>query len=171
MFPWATTALIVDSRDQQRRGPKPFQKIFRQVSRVRLRWKAQGTSRPRRSLLESSKTKSDGTNLWWSAFFERRAAPFAQEQDLHRRNGPQIMLVSEDSTNSDHWDESMGTGGRKSGNKTIKRTVREDQASTPSLLTGKIFDTNGVRFTPTHAVKNGKRYRYYTSQAVISMGW
>jgi site-specific DNA recombinase len=41
-------------------------------------------------------------------------------------------------------------------------------ASTPSLLAGKLFDVNGVRFTPTHAVKNGKRYRYYTSQAVIS---
>jgi site-specific DNA recombinase len=40
-------------------------------------------------------------------------------------------------------------------------------ASTPSLLSGIVFDINGVRFTPTHAVKNGKRYRYYTSQAAI----
>ena len=39
--------------------------------------------------------------------------------------------------------------------------------STPSLLSGRLFDTNGVRFTPTHAVKNGKRYRYYTSQSVV----
>lgn len=39
--------------------------------------------------------------------------------------------------------------------------------STPSLLSGKLFDENGVRFTPTHAVKNGKRYRYYTSQTVV----
>lgn len=30
-----------------------------------------------------------------------------------------------------------------------------------------VFDPKGIRFTPTHAVKNGKRYRYYTSQAVI----
>jgi len=36
-----------------------------------------------------------------------------------------------------------------------------------SLLTGILFDTAGNRYTPTHAVKNGKRYRYYTSQAVI----
>lgn len=43
-----------------------------------------------------------------------------------------------------------------------KKTV-----STPSLLSGIVFDVNGVRFTPTHAVKNGKRYRYYTSQAAI----
>ena len=39
--------------------------------------------------------------------------------------------------------------------------------STPSLLSGIVFDPKGVRFTPTHAVKNGKRYRYYTSQAAI----
>lgn len=39
--------------------------------------------------------------------------------------------------------------------------------STPSLLCGRLFDVNGVRFTPTHAVKNGKRYRYYTSQCVV----
>ena len=42
--------------------------------------------------------------------------------------------------------------------------------STPSLLSGIVFDTKGVRFTPTHAVKNGKRYRYYTSQAAIQQG-
>ncbi len=40
-------------------------------------------------------------------------------------------------------------------------------SSTRSLLTGKLFDPAGVPFTPTHTVKNGKRYRYYTSQAVI----
>jgi DNA invertase Pin-like site-specific DNA recombinase len=39
--------------------------------------------------------------------------------------------------------------------------------ATPSLLSGIVFDPKGVRFTPTHAVKNGKRYRYYTSQTVI----
>jgi hypothetical protein len=39
--------------------------------------------------------------------------------------------------------------------------------STPGLLTGILFDTNGVRFTPTHAVRNSKRYRYYSSEAVI----
>jgi site-specific DNA recombinase len=37
----------------------------------------------------------------------------------------------------------------------------------PSPLTGLVFDTKGFRYTPTHALKNGKRYRYYTSQATI----
>ena len=40
-------------------------------------------------------------------------------------------------------------------------------ASTTSLLTGLLFDSSGVRFTPTHSLKNGKRYHYYTSQAAI----
>ena len=30
-----------------------------------------------------------------------------------------------------------------------------------------LFDAQGDRYTPTHALKGGRRYRYYTSQAVI----
>jgi DNA invertase Pin-like site-specific DNA recombinase len=40
-------------------------------------------------------------------------------------------------------------------------------ASEPSLLSGIIFDQDGSRYTPSHAVKNGKRYRYYVSRKVI----
>jgi site-specific DNA recombinase len=36
-----------------------------------------------------------------------------------------------------------------------------------SLLTGLLFDGKGNRFTPSHATKNGRKYRYYVSQAVI----
>jgi site-specific DNA recombinase len=38
---------------------------------------------------------------------------------------------------------------------------------TSSVLAGLVFDAEGNRYTPTHAVKKGRRYRYYTSQAVI----
>ena len=41
------------------------------------------------------------------------------------------------------------------------------RAKTPSLLAGLLFDAKGSRFTPAHAAKGGKRYRYYVSQAVI----
>jgi DNA invertase Pin-like site-specific DNA recombinase len=37
----------------------------------------------------------------------------------------------------------------------------------PSLLTGLLFDGEGHRMTPTHAVKDGKRYRYYVSRPLI----
>jgi len=37
----------------------------------------------------------------------------------------------------------------------------------PSALRGLLYDEDGTRFTPTHACKHGKRYRYYVSQKVI----
>jgi DNA invertase Pin-like site-specific DNA recombinase len=44
---------------------------------------------------------------------------------------------------------------------------RKTRATKVSLFTGILFDTAGNRYTPTHANKSGRRYRYYTSQAVI----
>ena len=40
-------------------------------------------------------------------------------------------------------------------------------AKCPSLLSALLYDERGNRFTPSHAVKDGKRYRYYVSQAAI----
>jgi site-specific DNA recombinase len=36
-----------------------------------------------------------------------------------------------------------------------------------SLLAGLLYDVEGHRFTPTHANKQGKRYRYYCSRALL----
>jgi site-specific DNA recombinase len=41
-------------------------------------------------------------------------------------------------------------------------------AEAPSLLSGLIFDSDGARLSPTHAVKKGNRYRYYVSTALIT---
>jgi hypothetical protein len=38
----------------------------------------------------------------------------------------------------------------------------------PSLLAGLLFDSEGHRMSPTHAVKTGTRYRYYVSRPLIS---
>jgi DNA invertase Pin-like site-specific DNA recombinase len=38
----------------------------------------------------------------------------------------------------------------------------------PSLLTGILYDGDGCRLTPSHAVKTGKRYRYYVSNNLIT---
>jgi site-specific DNA recombinase len=38
----------------------------------------------------------------------------------------------------------------------------------PSLLAGLVFDGDGWHMTPTHAVKNGRRYRYYVSHPLIA---
>jgi DNA invertase Pin-like site-specific DNA recombinase len=40
----------------------------------------------------------------------------------------------------------------------------------PSLLVGLLFDGDGHRMTPTHAVKKGTRYRYYVSRPLIIAG-
>jgi len=38
----------------------------------------------------------------------------------------------------------------------------------PNILAGLIFDRSGSRMSPTHAVKKGKRYRYYVSAPLIT---
>lgn len=48
-------------------------------------------------------------------------------------------------------------GGRRSNRKTE-----------PSVLAGKVFDETGQPLTPTHAVKSGRRYRYYVSRQLVS---
>jgi site-specific DNA recombinase len=38
----------------------------------------------------------------------------------------------------------------------------------PSLRAGLLFDSEGQRMTPTHAVKSGKHYHYYVSRPLIT---
>jgi DNA invertase Pin-like site-specific DNA recombinase len=49
----------------------------------------------------------------------------------------------------------------------IQGKRRKVRATKESLFTGILYDAMGTHYTPTHACKNGRRYRYYTSQAVI----
>lgn len=44
---------------------------------------------------------------------------------------------------------------------------RRYKAKQPSLLAGKLYDDNDNIMSPSHAVKKGKRYRYYISQAYL----
>jgi site-specific DNA recombinase len=46
--------------------------------------------------------------------------------------------------------------------------LRKAKAAEPSLLAGLLVDAQGERLTPTHAVKKGRRYRYYVSAALIT---
>ncbi|MCW5719118.1 MAG: recombinase family protein, partial [Bauldia sp.] len=54
---------------------------------------------------------------------------------------------------------------------------RDSCGSEPSLLVGLIFDETGDRLSPSHAVKGGRRYRYYISHRLMqasrrdSDGW
>ena len=42
-------------------------------------------------------------------------------------------------------------------------------ATEPSLLAGRLYDERGNRLSPSHAIKNGARYRYYVSQALLQL--
>jgi site-specific DNA recombinase len=45
---------------------------------------------------------------------------------------------------------------------------RKANAAEPSLLAGVLVDARGERFTPSHAVKKDRRYRYYLSGTLIT---
>jgi site-specific DNA recombinase len=45
---------------------------------------------------------------------------------------------------------------------------RRTRAAEPSLLAGLLVDARGERLTPSHAVKKGRRYRYYVSASLIT---
>jgi site-specific DNA recombinase len=47
------------------------------------------------------------------------------------------------------------------------RTRRVRLSNSPAILMGRIFDDRGNRMTPSHSNKDGVRYRYYVSHAVL----
>ena len=64
--------------------------------------------------------------------------------------------------NSDLWDAVAKSLKANRSNRESSVGVKE-----PSLLKGLLFDSDGSRMIPSHAVKSGKRYRYYVSQTLI----
>jgi site-specific DNA recombinase len=60
------------------------------------------------------------------------------------------------------WDKVQD---RLGANNKVRRSGSNSKS--PSSLVGLLYDEEGNRFTPSHAVKRGKRYRYYVSQAAI----
>jgi len=51
-------------------------------------------------------------------------------------------------------------------NAAVRRSGKSSKE--PSLLAGLLFDSKDNRMTPSHAVKSGKRYRYYVSNNLIA---
>jgi DNA invertase Pin-like site-specific DNA recombinase len=64
-------------------------------------------------------------------------------------------------------DESWSTVRDQLAANTSARRGRA-KAAEPSLLAGLLVDARGERLTPSHAVKKGRRYRYYVSAALIT---
>ena len=61
------------------------------------------------------------------------------------------------------WD---AVQARLAANRVDRRNGK--QAREPSLLAGRLFDDHGQPFTPSHAVKAGRRYRYYIERIAIT---
>ena len=61
-----------------------------------------------------------------------------------------------------------GTRSRPASPPMPPSTAAARRAKNPSLLAGIVFDGDGHRMTPSHAVKNGVRYRYYVSHLLIT---
>jgi hypothetical protein len=55
-------------------------------------------------------------------------------------------------------------------NENLNGTRDGSRTASGSMLTGLIFSESGVRYIPTNTQKGGRRYHYYTSQAVIRGG-
>jgi len=61
------------------------------------------------------------------------------------------------------WDAVQAQLAGNSGERNVGTRTRPS-----SLLTGLLFDRDGNRMTPSHAVKKGTRYRYYVSRPLIT---
>jgi DNA invertase Pin-like site-specific DNA recombinase len=61
------------------------------------------------------------------------------------------------------WDAVQGQLGSNTAERNSATRTRP-----PSLLAGMLFDGDGNRMTPTHAINKGTRYRYYVSRPLIT---
>src|SRR5438067_504963 len=80
----------------------------------------------------------------------------AHKGELHP--GQQPALIDEESWSTVRDQLAANTSNHR----------RRAKAAEPSLLAGLLVDAQGDRLTPSHAVKKGRRYRYYVSTALIT---
>src|ERR1700726_2101855 len=100
------------------------------------------------------------------AVLARRALPDAAEPHLSRRDRSQGAIPSWRA----HADRRSAAVGCRSA--AARRQYRAApigrRTGQPSLLVGILFDGDGNRMTPSHAVKHGTHYRYYASSSLIT---
>src|SRR5271155_3757734 len=80
----------------------------------------------------------------------------AHKGELHP--GQQPALIDDESWSAVRDQLAANTSDHRRGAK----------AAEPSLLAGLLADAQGERLTPSHAVKKGRRYRYYVSAVLIT---
>jgi site-specific DNA recombinase len=104
---------------------------------------------------------SGGTTLVRGALYLMLQNPIYRGQIVHKQAcypGEHAAIIDEDL-----W---TAVAERLANNKQDRDTGA--LAESPSLLAGLLFDASGEPMTPTHAVKNGRRYRYYISRVLVT---
>ncbi len=112
------------------------------------------------------RTSAHGRCIRRQALLAGRIVQATQQRAVHRQDRPprRIARVASSRRSSEPrlWEKVKALlAANNQGHRQPGRRV------TTSVLAGLVFDAEGNRYTPTHAVKKGRRYRYYTSQAVI----
>src|SRR5438477_6470220 len=97
--------------------------------------------------------------------FARSSLHTALEPNLHRPDSAQGSAPSGPAAGADRRCELVHCSG-PARNQT-RATIGTGRTQ-PSLLAGLLVDARGERLTPSHAVKRGRRYRYYVSAALVT---
>jgi DNA invertase Pin-like site-specific DNA recombinase len=117
--------------------------------------------------LKSKCRTSTSGRLWGGKPFARGALYLMLQNRIYRGE----IVHNERSYRGEHtpiidrelWD---AVQARLAGN--VAQRNAGGRTAQPSLLAGMLFDSDGNRMTPSHAVKKGARYRYYVSRPLIA---
>jgi site-specific DNA recombinase len=117
--------------------------------------------------LQSKCRTSPSGRLWGGKPFARGALYLMLQNRIYRGE----IVHKERSYPGEHtpiidrelWDRVQA---RLTGN--VAQRTAGGRTAQPSLLAGLLFDGDGNRMTPSHAVKKGTRYRYYVSCPLIT---
>jgi site-specific DNA recombinase len=118
------------------------------------------------SLKSKCRTSTSG-RLWGGKPFARGALYLMLQNRIYRGE----IVHKERSYPGEHtaiidqqlWDRVQA---RLAGN--VAQRNAGGRTAQPSMLAGMLFDGDGNRMTPSHAVKKGTRYRYYVSRPLIT---
>ena len=145
----------------------------KQVNQLFHRYLELGSVAKLKSLLDEKRVKSKlrisaaGNRSGGTLVFPRSSLRHSAEPDLSGRDSSQGTKPSGEHAAivpRELWDRVQTQ--LKSDHQGRRNGLR---ANSPSLLVGILQDAKRNRFTPAHASKNGKRYRYYVCPA--TNGW
>src|ERR1039458_915433 len=128
------------------------------VSKLKTRLDQEGIKSKKRTSVAGN--QSGGTSYSRGALYDILQNPIYLGEIHHRgmnHPGEHALIVPREL-----WDRAQAQ--LKSDNQGRRNGLK---ANSPSLLVGLMRDAEGNRFTPSHTLKNGRRYRYYVCQTTM----